>query len=126
MLSIFALKGPTLNAKSTFIGDLLSFAVFLSCKNALKEGYTASGIYDLLRNDGSTYKAYCDQETDGGGWTMLQRRVDTKLSFRRTWVEYENGFGNLSNSFWLGLKMIHELTTREPVSFRVDLKNVSL
>ena len=57
---------------------------------------------------------------------MLQRRVDTKLSFRKNWKEYEHGFGNLSGSFWLGLKAMHELTTREQVSFRVDLKDVSL
>lgn len=48
--------------------------------------------------------------TDGGGWTVIQRRgvpipeesAGIRESFARNWDEYEKGFGSLSGDFWLG------------------------
>lgn len=50
--------------------------------------------------------------TDGGGWTVIQRRgvpipeesAGIRESFARNWDEYEKGFGSLSGDFWLGKK----------------------
>lgn len=33
---------------------------------------------------------------------VFQRRVDGLRDFYRTWLEYEKGFGDLTNEFWLG------------------------
>ena len=61
-------------------------------------------------------------ETDGGGWTVLQRRQDGSADFYRGWVDYEMGFGKLDNEFWLGLSKIHRLTKIDS-SLRVDLED---
>ena len=48
---------------------------------------------------------YCDQETEGGGWTTILNRDESQVheNFDRTHVEYENGFGDRNGEFWLGL-----------------------
>ena len=60
-------------------------------------------------------------ETDGGGWTVFQRRQDGSVDFNRYWTDYENGFGNLTGEFWLGLGKINHLTKKESNTLRVDL-----
>ena len=60
-------------------------------------------------------------ETDGGGWTVFQRRQNGSIDFYRYWTDYENGFGNLTGEFWLGLSKIHRLTKEGTNTLRVDL-----
>ena len=56
---------------------------------------------------------------------MIQRRATPfSLSFERNWVEYENGFGNPDSEFWLGNKVIHELSKRQ-VEVQIVLKSRS-
>ena len=69
---------------------------------------------------------YCDMETDGGGWVVIQRRQPTaNVNFTRNWEDYENGFGDLDGEFWLGLKTIHELTTKADVELMTTVRNES-
>ena len=70
------------------------------------------------------FQVYCDMETDGGGWTVFQRRIDGSGNFFRDWADYEKGFGDLAGEFWLGLGKIHRLTptnSREGHELRVEL-----
>ena len=63
-------------------------------------------------------------DTDGGRWTVFQRRKDGSVDFYRNWIDYEEGFGDLDGEFWLGLSKIHRLVTgRGYYSLRVDLED---
>ena len=66
-------------------------------------------------------QVYCDMQTDGGGWTVFQRRQDGSEDFYRVWNDYVSGFGSLTGEFWLGLEKIHRLTKRNVTRLRVDL-----
>ena len=59
--------------------------------------------------------------TDGGGWTVFQRRQDGSVDFYKNWTDYEDGFGNLTGEFWLGLGKINRLTKEQSNTLRVDL-----
>ena len=67
-------------------------------------------------------KVFCDMATDGGDWTVIQRRQDGSVNFKRTWAEYKNGFGSLEGEHWLGNKYIHDLTFNgRAFDLRIDL-----
>ena len=69
---------------------------------------------------------YCDMETDGGGWTVFQRRKDGSVDFNRGWNDYERGFGNIDGDYWLGLISLHQLLQRNVANeLRIDLKDYS-
>ena len=53
---------------------------------------------------------------------MVQRRQDGSVNFNRTWVEYEDGFGDLTGEFWYGLKALHYLTKQRNWEMRMDFK----
>ena len=60
-------------------------------------------------------------DTDGGGWTVFQRRKDGSVDFNRGWDEYKAGFGELTGEFWFGNDKIHRLTAARSNSLRVDM-----
>ncbi|ESO08581.1 hypothetical protein HELRODRAFT_74707, partial [Helobdella robusta] len=51
---------------------------------------------------------------------VFQRRIDGSVDFYRTWDEYLNGFGNLNEEFWLGNRLVHELTTKRSYKLKVE------
>ena len=63
-------------------------------------------------------------ETDGGGWTVFQRRMDGSVDFYRNWNNYVHGFGNASGEHWLGLSKIHRLANGSvSTQLRVDMRD---
>lgn len=63
-------------------------------------------------------------ETDGGGWTIIQRRKVGLTSFNRDWKQYREGFGNIRGDFWLGNENIYRLS-RRPTVLRVELEVIN-
>ena len=60
-------------------------------------------------------------ETDGGGWTLLQRRgAEPNTSFAKSLEEYEAGFGEPAGEHWLGLATAARITDLGPQQLRVE------
>ena len=88
----------------------------------LKNQGLPDGVYNINPDGQEDITVFCDQTTDGGGWTVIQRRVSPfSTSFNRGWGEYQLGFGNRSSEFWLGNDNIHRLTAAGLGELRIDL-----
>ncbi|XP_014388517.1 PREDICTED: angiopoietin-2 isoform X3 [Myotis brandtii] len=95
---------------------------FRDCAEAFKSGLTTSGVYTLtFPNSTEETKAYCDMESAGGGWTLIQRREDGSVDFQRTWNEYKAGFGNPAGEHWLGNEFVSQVTTQKRYVLRIRL-----
>ena len=91
-----------------------------NCVDLRSEG---SGLSTVYVGD-HPITVYCDQATTNGGWTVFLRRVDDSYNFdTRLWADFKEGFGDLSNSFWLGLENIYLLTTQQQMMLRVELED---
>ena len=102
---------------------LLLSCIFSDCSDLLKLGHTQSGVYSVNADGKGHFNVYCDMRTDGGGWTVFQRRQDGSVDFYRGWNDYKTGFGQLTAEFWLGNDKIHRLTASRPSSLRVELED---
>ena len=83
-----------------------------SCKALLDEGYNTSGVYTINPDD-NNFNVFCDMSLQGGGWTIIQRRISDAIDFNKKWKEYKIGFGKYEGNFWLGLDKISKITNYE-------------
>ncbi|XP_050722837.1 fibroleukin-like isoform X2 [Eriocheir sinensis] len=97
-------------------------AVPEDCWQLMKQGKIKSGVYSIQPHySPQPFFVYCDMETDGGGWTVIQRREDGSVDFLREWMDYKHGFGNVAGEYWLGNEKIHLLTNQQVSVLRVDV-----
>ncbi|KAL9969446.1 hypothetical protein ACROYT_G021664 [Oculina patagonica] len=97
--------------------------ILRDCSDLLKSSHTQSGVYSVDPDGRGQFDVYCDMRTDGGGWTVFQRRQDGSVDFYRGWNDYKAGFGQLTAEFWLGNDKIHRLIASRPSSLRVDMED---
>ena len=93
-----------------------------SCADFYKSGQRKSGVYKIKPDGLGPFDVFCDQKTAGGGWIVIQKRLDGSVNFKRGWKDYKNGFGNLNGEFWLGLDKMHRLTKTKN-KLRVELQD---
>ena len=55
--------------------------------------FSVSNLFCVYTMDGSFA---CFQRC----WLPIQRRVSGSMSFNRSWIDYENGFGDFKENFW--------------------------
>ncbi|XP_062618890.1 fibrinogen-like protein A [Saccostrea cucullata] len=103
----------------------LNCSVPLDCKELYdKYDVRESGPHYISPDKTSGILANCDMTTEGGGWTIIQRRINPDLDFYKSWSEYKTGFGNISSNFWLGNDALHALTAT-PNTLRFVLTDFS-
>ncbi|XP_078275843.1 fibrinogen-like 2a [Rhinoraja longicauda] len=94
-----------------------------NCSSLYKQNIRKSDIYKYPDGLDKYFEVYCDMETPGGGWAVIQSRRDGSVDFNRTWADYKNGFGNLSTEFWLGNDKIHVLTKSKNMALRIEIED---
>lgn len=107
------------------------------CAEAHGAGHRQSGVYEL-RLGRRLVSVWCEQQREGGGWTVIQRRQDGSVNFFTNWQHYkvgacgggdggwlriphpdllfllpfQVGFGRPDGEYWLGLEPVHQVTSR--------------
>lgn len=101
---------------------------YIDCLDVLQRraGGKASGLYEVRpRGAERPLTVYCEQDKDGGGWTLVQQREDGSLNFNRSFSAYREGFGTVDGSghgeLWLGLEAMY-LLAHEDSTMRVELQ----
>ncbi|XP_059169197.1 ficolin-2-like [Physella acuta] len=109
-----ALNYVTLGKNPTF--DPFNPNVYKSCRDVISN--EPRKVVTLT----SGLVVMCDTVTDGGGWTIFQRRVSGTVIFYRGWEEYKRGFGDYGiGEFYLGNENIFSITSKATHELRIDL-----
>ncbi|XP_014773323.1 techylectin-5B [Octopus bimaculoides] len=96
--------------------------IFQDCQDVYERGHTDSSVYYIKPTYSSCpIPVWCDMDTPPGGWLVIQRRLDGKLSFNQDWKTYKDGFGDVIRELWLGNDNIFLLTNQAHYQLRIDL-----
>ena len=119
---------PTAATTNTLINNCCDLGFRQSIFSEIVNKPKQYKMKNMCGNNHSTItNVYCDTVTAGGGWLVVQRRIDGSVDFNRYWSEYEEGFGNLpdddkdtTGEYWIGLRSLHCLTSQGHWELRID------
>ena len=99
------------------------------------QGMAVDGVYTIYNTKWSKKtkngfklkpkKVYCNMEVAGGGWTVIQRRMDGAVDFYANWEKYATGFGDLAGDHWIGNRALHAITQEKDYILRVEMETES-
>ncbi|XP_060655805.1 microfibril-associated glycoprotein 4-like isoform X2 [Drosophila nasuta] len=58
---------------------------------------------------------------DAFGWTVILNRFNGSENFYRKWSDYRSGFGDLEGEFFIGLEILHQMTSSQSYDIRIEL-----
>ena len=91
-------------------------------KDCADPSIVKSGEYTIYPDGVIPAKVYCD--VNRNGWTQILNKVDRTVGpFKKTRLQYQNGFGTPTSNFWIGLNNIRSLVTSEPTMLRIEFGN---
>ncbi|XP_069487412.1 fibrinogen gamma chain [Ambystoma mexicanum] len=100
------------------------------CQDVANKGAKTSGLYFIKPAKAKQqFLIYCEIDSSGNGWTVLQRRLDGSVDFKKNWIQYKEGFGYLSpndqTEFWIGNEKMHLISTQSAIPYvlRVELQD---
>ncbi|KAF4118796.1 fibrinogen gamma chain [Onychostoma macrolepis] len=99
------------------------------CQDIANKGGKVSGLYYVKpARAPEAFLVYCEIDSFGRGWTVLQRRRDGSVDFNKNWIQYKEGFGYLSpddkTEFWLGNEKMHLLSVQSSVPYVLRIEMV--
>ncbi|XP_048020227.1 angiopoietin-related protein 3-like [Megalobrama amblycephala] len=92
------------------------------CGEVFSRGQKFSSLYAIKPYESETFLVNCEF-TEEGVFTVIQRRHDGSVDFDQSWEKYEDGFGDFSSEFWLGLKKIYAIARQGHSLLHVQIED---
>ncbi|KAG7172226.1 ryncolin-1-like [Homarus americanus] len=81
------------------------------------------GVYTIKPPKYKPTQVRCELGRGPVGWTVILFRGSGRERFNRTYREYQEGFGDPSDEYWIGNELLHRLTSWRPHQLRVVMED---
>ncbi|XP_065435018.1 fibrinogen-like protein 1-like protein isoform X2 [Chrysemys picta bellii] len=94
------------------------------CSNIPRD--SPSGVHVIQPAGSPPRVVWCDMDTEGKGWTVVQRNsYNTEITWKESWSTYKYGFGNVQQDYWLGNEYLSLLTRQNIYKVRFVVEDKS-
>uniref|UniRef100_A0A914V0F0 Fibrinogen C-terminal domain-containing protein n=1 Tax=Plectus sambesii TaxID=2011161 RepID=A0A914V0F0_9BILA len=83
----------------------------------IQDTSATTGLYTIYRlncpnSTGCPLTVNCDLKTNGGGYTLIQKRTSASDDFFQNWDDYRDGINKADEAnYWIGNSLLYELTS---------------